>query len=188
MKNRYFQINLNKRDERTRELEKKRRNHLLQVFLVALIFIALFGAMVYQTRQLDAKIAHRREDLRELEAKIEALEQKADFVGKDDVLALHELDADRVLWSKKLAALSDITPKNVAITNIYFQKDRLRIEGLSKIIPGEKEFDRVVLLMDNIKNNKEFAADVSEVLFEESNRVKIQNENLLNFAVSCRFK
>ena len=184
----YFQINLNKRDERTKIQERKRRTYIINVLLIIVVIIAIFGYHVYQTYLLDKMIEQRKKTISQLTDQIAALEQQADFVGKDDVLALQELVDERIMWSKKFATLSEITPENMTITNVFYYNKRLRIEGLSKIIPGEREFDRVVNFMDRIKSNPEFNNDIVEVMFEESNRTQVRQQNLLSFAIACRFK
>lgn len=188
MKLHYFQINLNKYDERTRELEKKRREFISRVVIFSLIFAALFGGIVYFTFELEKEIRARQDKLQGIRAEIEALEQKETFVSRDDVLQLQDLEHKRILWAQKLSKLSRLVPQNMVLNNVYFRDDRMQIQGLSKIIDQEREFDRVVLFMDRIKSDPEFKAELENVRFVESSRVKIRNENLLNFTIACEFK
>ncbi len=184
----YFQINLNKYDERTHELEKKRRAFISKVIFFFFIFTAFCSFLIYQTMELDQKIEDRHKKLIQVEKEIAALEQKEDFISRKDVFALQEIEEKRLLWAKKFARLAVLIPNNMAITNTDFRQDRLRIQGLSKIIDEEREFDRVVEFMNRIKSDPEFTRDIEDVRFEESNRVTINKENLLNYIIACHFR
>ncbi|OQY27903.1 MAG: hypothetical protein B6244_09130 [Candidatus Cloacimonetes bacterium 4572_55] len=185
---RYFQINLNKFEERTREVEKKLREFITRLIVFLLIFGGLFAVMVYYTAELDKGILTRQQKLNQLENQIAALQQKEDFVSRADVLSLKELEDKRILWASKFSHLTKLVPTNMIISNIYFRKGKLRIEGLSKIIEGEREFDRVALFMDRIKSDSSFEGELTDVRFEASNRININNQNLLDFAIACYIK
>ncbi len=184
----YFQVNLNKYDERTREQEKQRRSFISQVILIGLIFAGLFSVLIYFNLEVSKKIDARIDKLNHIKSDIVALEQKEKFISRADVFLLQELEEKRIHWAPKFGVIGSLLPKDTVIEDIFFRKNRMQIRGLSKIIDDKDEFNRIVQFMNRIKEDPAFAPDVLDIRFEESEKRTILKQNLHEFIITCYFR
>ena len=109
-------------------------------------------------------------------------------LSKSDVKTLNKFDKNRLFWAPKLIALSEITPEDMAITAIEFEKKRLRISAISSLSKGQKEFTVVENFMKRIEDNKEFNTDFIGIKFENLDKEFSKNDELLSFKVEARLK
>jgi Tfp pilus assembly protein PilN len=84
--------------------------------------------------------------------------------------------------------MADRLPKKVAITELVLSRDRLLISALTEIIQQEREFDNVKLYMDRLRATPLFFEDISTMKFKESSRFTKDEQELLDFAISCEVR
>lgn len=183
---RLFSINLNKSEghaEREARWKKRREN------LVILVMLALFAALslyTYRNHQaLGNVVTARQNQIKEVEHRLEELQRTGKNISKGDVLTLARMEKERFLWGSKLKALSDILPQDVVITLLEFTNRQLRIKAISKIMPDEREFDKVSQFMDMLKTTPFFYREFTNIRFSESHRVKVEDQEILALTITC---
>jgi Fimbrial assembly protein (PilN) len=182
-----FKINLNRQEGYAQRLERKRRMRERITLTVITLFVLVTMGLTYTADERMREIVqHKENQLEQIVTKIDSLQQAGQNVSKQDVLALARLDAERVLWTKKFAAISDLLPDNMAITKLNFDRGLFTIMAVTDIKPGEKEFDKVKLLMDRLQATSRFMEDFRDIKFKSSERDEEDGQDLLYFTITCR--
>ena len=183
-----YKINLNKASNRLDQFEmqqKRRRTVALAFFFVALA--AVTGVAIFFTIQTQQKINDYQAELTKIETETAALTASSQYLSPDDIFALAELANKRMTWTEKFNVLGKILPKDVAITELYYdyQVKILRIKGISRVNPQMKDLDLVVSIVDIIKNNKDFAKNFADIRFTSSTRIKHDTQEMVQFEIEC---
>lgn len=183
-----YKINLNKASNRLDQFEmqqKRRRTVALAFFFVALA--AVTGVAIFFTIQTQQKINDYQAELTKIETETAALTASSQYLSPDDIFALAELANKRMTWTEKFNVLGKILPKDVAITELYYdyQVKVLRIKGISRVNPQMKDLDLVVSIVDIIKNNKDFAKNFADIRFTSSTRIKHDTQEMVQFEIEC---
>jgi len=133
-----------------------------------------------------AKKANQAE-LDKIDSDIDALSASSQYLSPDDIFALAELANKRMTWTEKFNVLGKILPKDVAITEMYYdyQVRVLRIKGISRVNPQLKDLDLVVSIVDLIKNNKDFSKNFADIRFTSSTRIKHDTQEMVEFEIEC---
>ena len=93
-----------------------------------------------------------------------------------------------MFWAPKLIGLSEITPDDMAITDIEFENKRLRISAVSSLSKGQKEFSVVEDFMARIEENEEFNKDFKDIKFDELEKAVVRNQEILSFRIEGKLK
>ncbi len=104
-------------------------------------------------------------------------------ISKRDIQQLYDLETNQKLWAPKLKILAEITPDDMAVTEIEFKNQRLIISAISKLHSGEKEFKVIDHFIDLLQNTEEFANDFKTITFLNSERVRSKGQEMLSFKV-----
>lgn len=188
MKAKYYSINLNKASNRFDQFEqaqKRRRAITIGVFFAFLaVIIGIIGYKAYLTQRT---INGYEADLNTIEEKIAMLEASSDYLSPEDLFTLANITRERMIWSEKLQILGNILPKDVAITEISFDRDinAFMIKGISKVKVGKKDLDLVVAIINVVKSQENFSRDFLNIKFQSSRRVKYQNQEMVRFEIAC---
>ena len=188
MGNIIYKINLNKASNRLDQFEvqqKRRRTAALAFFFVLLVGVT--GVAIFFTLQTQNKIDGYQAELKKIETDTEALSASSQYLSPDDIFALAELANKRMTWTEKFNVLGKILPKDVAITEMYYdyQIKVLRIKGISRVNPQLKDLDLVVSIVDLIKNNKDFSKNFADIRFTSSTRIKHDTQEMVEFEIEC---
>ncbi|KPJ50433.1 MAG: hypothetical protein AMJ41_01385 [candidate division Zixibacteria bacterium DG_27] len=182
----YFRINLNKASNRLDLYQQRRRKRQLLTVGAYVVSILLISAVAlyfgYLTRsQMEAK----RETITELDRKIAELESSEEYISQEDLFALANLVERRLLWAEKLAHLAEVLPEDIALTEVGFDQERLTIRGISKLRPRQSDLDLVVSILDRIKADPALSEGFAEVKFQLSNRIRYEEQEILDFEIAC---
>jgi Tfp pilus assembly protein PilN len=183
---RIFTINLNKGEARAElAVRRAKRTQRIVMSVFVLVFLALGALNLNSFLDLNNVIKGKRNRIAEIERKLLELQRQGQNVSKQDVLALAKLEQKRFLWTKRLEALGEILPENMAITGMEFHNYQLTIHAISQIRRDQKEFDQVVAFMDMLKSTPFFYTDFDGIRFEKSTRVGVEDQDILSMAVIC---
>jgi len=152
---------------------------LFALFILCLVWLQLY--MVFQVKDLEAKLADSRQTLKILDAKVGDLEkfkqQKAELELKIGVIGT--LEENRLLPVKTLDDLSMLVPqKNIWLVKIAQNYDSLTLEGIGR--------DNIVAA-DFMKTIENFAP-IQSVDLVSSKKVEIAGITLQQFIFSCKMK
>ena len=93
-----------------------------------------------------------------------------------------------MFWAPKLIALAEITPEDMAITKIEFEKKRLRISAISSLSKGQKEFTVVEDFMKRIDENQEFNRDFKNIKFDQLEKATVRGQEILTFRIEAKVR
>ena len=152
---------------------------LFALFILCLVWLQLY--MVFQVKDLEAKLADSRQTLKILDAKVGDLEkfkqQKAELELKIGVIGT--LEENRLLPVKTLDDLSMLVPqKSIWLVKIAQNYDSLTLEGIGR--------DNIVAA-DFMKTIEKFAP-IQSVDLVSSKKVEIAGITLQQFIFSCKMK
>jgi hypothetical protein len=191
MKAQYYKINLNKASNRLDQFENtKKRRKIISLSLFLLLVLAGSGFVVYKANQIQKVINSQKAELQSIQDKINQLEASSDNLSPEDIFTLANVERNRLIWSEKLAALGNIMPKDIAITELSYDYSlkAFVIRGVSKVKPDLKDLDLVVSIIDLMKAQPEFGAEFSEIKFQSSQRIKHNEQEIVRFEIACLLK
>ena len=185
MYNVYFRINLNKTALQDKA-ESQYRKQFWSAVIIYLLIIGTLGYLVYKNDvKINEKLDAKRNILAETEEKLTSLEQSTRYVSEEDVLALASWEKNRLLWTRKLTALTDILPINMVYTKVTYNHSQLVISGIAEIREGQKELDLVLNLVNAIKAERRLMKDFYDVQFVSSHRINAGDQQVLQFSIKC---
>lgn len=182
----HLRINLNKASNRLDLYQQKRkRKQSLGVgaFVVVILLVTAVG--FYFAYLTNSQIESKRRTIAKLDREITELESSEGYISQEDVFALAALVENRLLWAKKLAHLAQVLPDDIALTELNFDQQRLTIRGISKLRPHQSDLDLVVSILDRIKTDPVLKEGFGAVRFQLSNRVKYEEQQILDFEIAC---
>ena len=190
MSKKYIKINLNQVVSRFQMEEMVlNRNRTYMAAAAIFCFVCLFSFMSYTNYELNKLIDLRQTDINTLNQKINSLKKEGQVdLSKKDIEGLFKFESKRNYWTPKLQALADLTPKEMVIEELEFDKGKLNITAITRIEEGVKEFDVVEKFMNTIKEDANFKDSFQNIKFINSFRQTIQNQQTFTFKIQAKLK
>lgn len=185
MNNLYFKINLNKYGELRRHIEGEKRTFLYSVISYALIYLIAVGFVFWFNIDLNNKLESRKELLQSIRDEIKSYEVSGEFLSKKDLERMTTISTQRIFWSMKLVALSDVTTEDIAITHFSFKNNNLSLFGITRVDQDQNEFILIDDFIKQLKNDEQISKDFPEIKFVKSNRDKEKEVDILRFQIDC---
>lgn len=185
MNNLYFRINLNKYGELKRKLETDKKAFLYTTVSYVLIFVIALGFVVSFNLDLERKLNNRKTLLKSIRDEIKSYEVSGEFLSKKDLERLNTISTQRIFWTRKLVALSEITTDNIAITHFSFKAGNLSLFGITRIDKEKNEFILIDDFIEQLKNDVYISKDFPEIKFVKSNRDTEKDVAILRFQIDC---
>ena len=183
-----LQINLLPEGERKASLssvEQFHRTPLMAIVVIGMAAIVLF---------LWLPLTLRRQQLRKLNDEIQSLApKKAELDRLQQVIrqlhsqetAFQALQRGQHRWAKRLNALSTYTPEGVWYTDLMLDPTRgLVIQG-SVIGQGGTEMGSIGRLVQELKNDADFASAVKDIQIESVKRSQDHEIEIVQFTLMC---
>ena len=190
MSKQYIKINLNQVVSRFQIEEMKiNRNRTYIVSGIIACFVCLFSFMSYTNYELSQLIDLRKNDIEALNQKINSLKKEGQVdLSKRDIEGLFLFESKRNYWTPKLQALADLTPKEMAIEELEFDKGKLHITAIARLEEDVKEFDVVDEFINTIKAHPDFSDNFQDIRFINSFRQRIQGQETFTFKIQATLK
>ncbi len=185
-----IKINLNQTVSKAQIDSLKEEKSRWTIFgaICGLFLVTIIWFVVINTR-LNNVIDKRELTISNIEAETRKLKNKGKInLSKKEINNLYKIETKRILWSKKLIALSKITPEDMSITKLDFSKNSLSISAVSSMESGVKEFTVVEDFMNRIGQNEEFNKDFRNIKFDNLDKEQTRFDELLSFKVEARLK
>lgn len=184
-----FTINLNKgEDVAEREARWTKRREIITMTVLIIIVSVLTMVNYQQYATIEGVVKTKEQTIIYIDKQLDSLKKTGKNISKQDVLALAKLEKERVLWTKKLLAIGELLPEDMALTYIDFKNQLLLLRFISKIEQGEKEFDRVKLMIDKLRNSPMFFRDFKDMRLKEQHQSDIDEQTILSFSVLCQIE
>lgn len=188
MAKKYIKINLNQVVSRFQMEEMElNRNRNYMAIAACFFLICIFSFMSYTNHSLTKLIESREADISALNKKINSLKKAGQIdLSKKDIEGLFSFESNRNYWTPKLQALTDLTPKEMVIEELEFDKGKLNITAITGIKENVKEFDVVEKFMNTIKEHPDFSNSFKNIRFINSHRTIIQGQTMFTFKVQAK--
>ena len=187
----FILINLNQTDSkeaRTARLKERGRWMVFTVIVLSLIFantsLFLIGS------GYNRLIAQKENEIADVKQRIRNLQTQGKNLSKQDILSFAELEGNRTLWARNFELLGKMTPGDMALTGIKFNKrnKKLYIEGISVVYKEEEEYEIVYNYINLMKRNREFSKKFPKVKFRQGSLKKIRGQNIVHFEIEAALK
>jgi len=179
-----FLINLNRgegQEEKLVRWRKRRESITLYSFLVIFIILSIF---TYNNHKALTHLVNTKEDkIRRINNELDELQKQGQNVSKEDVMAIARLEKTRFLWTRKILALAEVLPDDIAVTGMEFKNNAFIIKFISRIRKDERDFDKIDEIMELLKNTEDFYRDFSNIKFDKSSRIVVDGQEILSFSV-----
>ncbi|NQT33580.1 PilN domain-containing protein [bacterium] len=181
-----FTINLNKgEDLAERELRWRKRREIITLTILIIIVAVLLTVNIGQYQMIEGIVQTKKNIIADIERQLDSLEKTGKKISKEDVLSLAKLEKERVLWTRKLLALGQELPEEMALTYLEFKNNVLLIRFVTTIKGKEKEFDKVKEMIDKLRASPLFFHDFAKMQLKEQHRAEVDEQNILSFSVLC---
>ena len=186
----YIKINLNQVVSRFQMEEMQLNRNRTYIASVAIFcFICLFSFMSYTNYELNKLVDSRKNDIKALNDKINSLKKEGQVdLSKRDIEGLFSFESKRNYWTPKLQALADLTPKEMVIEELEFDKGKLHITAITRIEENIKEFDVVQKFINTLKEYPDFNDSFQDIRFINSFRQTIQGQETFTFKIQAKLK
>ena len=184
-----FTINLNKgEDIAERELRWRKRREIITLTVLGIIAIVVFALNYQQNDMMNNLVESKKNTIIEIDRQLDSLEKTGKNISKEDVLALAKLEKERVLWTKKLLAVGELLPEDIALTHMEYKNNTLLLRFISKVKQDEKEFDMVKSMIDKLRNSSLFFRDFQEMKLKEQHQAVVEEQTIVSFSVLCNIE
>ena len=187
----FILINLNQTDSkeaRTARLKERGRWMIFTIIVLSLIFantsLFLIGS------GYNRLITQKENEIADVKQRIRNLQAQGKNLSKQDILSFAELEGNRTLWARNFELLGKMTPGDMALTGLKFNKrnKKLYIEGISVVYKEEEEYEIVYNYINLMKRNREFSKNFPKVKFRQGSLKKIRGQDIVHFEIEAALK
>ena len=186
--NKFILINLNQtvsRAELSAMKEEKQRWALFGI--VTFLFVLLLGWFITINFSMNSLINARQDTITDIIDKTNQLKKDGQInLAKSDIESLHDIEQERVIWSTKLKALTQIIPDDMTILNVHFKQKRLVISAIARLYPEVKAFTIIEKFINVLENDAEFSKNFSSTELKRSQLDKSQGQEFLFFEIELK--
>tara|TARA_B110000438_G_scaffold300070_2_gene351621 strand:+ start:2059 stop:2667 length:609 start_codon:yes stop_codon:yes gene_type:complete len=187
MGNKFISIDLNQTVNRFQLEEMKlERTRWIIFSIISTILLGLTIWFLILNSSSNSLINSREGIIAEINTEINKLKKEGQInLSKKDIESLYKLENKRVFWTNKLQVLADITPINMAITELEFNKKKFSIAAVTRLGDDLKEFDVIESFIELLKENERFSNDFKSIKFSNSERINSRGNEIFTFKVDC---
>ena len=190
MENKFISIDLNQTVNRFQLEEiKLERTRWIIFSIISMIMVGLSIWFFILNSSSNSLISSRGVIINEINTEINELKKDGQInLAKKNIESLYKLENERIFWVNKLQTLADITPINMAITELEFNKKKFSISAVTRLGDDSKEFDVIEYFIELLKKNEYFSKDFTSIKFSSSERINSRGAEIFTFKVDCLLK
>ena len=184
-------INLNQTDSKEARTERWKERGRWTVFTVILLSLIFANTSLYLIGSGYSRlIAQKENEIADVKQRIRDLRAQGKNLSKQDILSFAKLESNRTLWARNFELLGKMTPDDMALTGLKFNKrnNKLYIEGISVVYKDEEEYEIVHDYINLMKRNREFSKKFPIVKFRQGSLKKIRGQDVVHFEIEATLK
>jgi len=184
-------INLNQTDSKeARTVRWKERGRWMVFTVIVLSLIFANTSLFLIGSGYNRLIAQKENEIADVKQRIRNLQTQGKNLSKQDILSFAELEGNRTLWARNFELLGKMTPGDMALTSLKFNKrnKKLYIEGISVVYKEEEEYEIVYNYINRMKRNREFSKNFPKVKFRQGSLKKIRGQDIVHFEIEAALK
>ena len=190
MKN-FIIINLNQTDSKEAKTVRWKERGRWTVFTVILLSLIFANTSLFLIGSGYSRlIAQKENEIADVKQRIRDLQAQGKNLSKKDILSFAKLEKNRTLWARNFELLGKMTPGDMALTGLKFNKrnKKLYIEGISVVYKEEEEYEIVYNYINRMKRNREFSKNFPKVKFRQGSLKKIRGQDIVHFEIEAALK
>ena len=190
MKN-FIKINLNKTDSKEVRTQRWKERGRWAIFSVIIFFLFTANSIIFLIGSgYSDLIDQKRNEISNIKKQIFDLQAKGKNLSKQDIMSFADLESGRALWAKNLELLGKMTPDDMALTGLKFNKrnKKLYIEGISVVYKDEEEYEVVHDYIKRMKRNSDFSKKFPKIKFRQGSLKKVRGQEIVHFEVEAALK
>jgi len=184
-------INLNQTDSKeARTVRWKERGRWMVFTVIVLSLIFANTSLFLIGSGYNRLITQKENEIADVKQRIRDLQAQGKNLSKQDILSFAELEGNRTLWARNFELLGKMTPGDMALTSLKFNKrnKKLYIEGISVVYKEEEEYEIVYNYINLMKRNREFSKNFPKVKFRQGSLKKIRGQDIVHFEIEAALK
>jgi len=190
MKN-FIKINLNKTDSKEARTQRWKERARWTIFSVIILSLFTSNIIIYFIGSGYSRlIVQKKNEITNVKKQIQDLQAKGKNLSKQDIMSFADLESGRTLWAKNFELLGKMTPDDMALTGLKFNKrnKKLYIEGISVVYKDEEEYEVVHDYINRMKRNSEFSNKFPKIKFRQGSLKKVRGQEIVHFEVEAAIK
>ena len=190
MKN-FIKINLNKTDSKEVRTQRWKERARWTIFSVIILSLFTSNIIIYFIGSGYSRlIVQKKNEITDVKKQIQDLQAKGKNLSKQDIMSFADLESGRTLWAKNFELLGKMTPDDMALTGLKFNKrnKKLYIEGISVVYKDEEEYEVVHDYINRMKRNSEFSNKFPKIKFRQGSLKKVRGQEIVHFEVEAAIK
>ena len=190
MKN-FIKINLNKTDSKEVRVQRWKERGRWTIFSVIILSLCTANIIILLIGSGYSRlIAQKKSEITEVKKQIQDLQAKGKNLSKQDIMSFADLESSRTLWAKNFEMLGKMTPDDMALTGLKFNKrnKKLYIEGISVVYKDEEEYEVVHDYINRMKRNSDFSNKFPKIKFRQGSLKKVRGQEIVHFEVEAALK
>ena len=190
MKN-FIKINLNKTDSKEVRVQRWKERGRWTIFSVIILSLFTENIIIFLIGSGYSRlIAQKKNEITEVKKQIQDLQAKGKNLSKQDIMSFADLESGRTLWAKNFEMLGKMTPDDMALTGLKFNKrnKKLYIEGISVVYKDEEEYEVVHDYINRMKRNSDFSNKFPKIKFRQGSLKKVRGQEIVHFEVEAALK
>ncbi|MBS1272063.1 MAG: hypothetical protein MAGBODY4_01201 [Candidatus Marinimicrobia bacterium] len=181
-----IRINLNKGESHASKVERlKERGRWVIFGVIIIVLIGMNVGAYFYNQKMDTLIENREQKIEEVQTKLRALKQEGMNLSKNDINSLYQLEEERTFWAAKLQALAQNVANDMALTEVEFQHGRFIMSGITRIYPGEREFDIVNNFTEELQYDPVFSKQFGRVKLLSYSRENVRSQDIVSFQIEA---
>ena len=190
MKN-FIKINLNKTDSKEVRTQRWKERGRWAIFSVIILFLFTANSIIFLIGSgYNDLIEQKKNEISNVKKQIFDLQAKGKNLSKQDIMSFADLESGRTLWAKNFELLGKMTPDDMALTGLKFNKrnKKLYIEGISVVYKDEEEYEVVHDYINRMKRNSLFSKKFPKIKFRQGSLKKVRGQEIVHFEVEAALK
>lgn len=165
-------------------LEQLHRTPLMAVVVGGMVvMLVLLGVPAQLQRQRLQQLQRRITELKPKKTEIDQLRQFMDDLRAQDV-AFDALERGGRRWSKRLNALSDVTPDGVWFNEVTLEKAKRMVLQGAAVGEGGRETESINRLVQDLKADPDFSAAITDLQIESIKRIQDHEIEIMQFTLT----
>jgi len=187
----FIKINLNKTDSKEVRTQRWKERGRWAIFSAIILFLFTANTAIFLIGSgYNALIEQKRNEISNVKKQIFDLQAKGKNLSKQDIMSFADLESGRTLWAKNFELLGKMTPDDMALTGLKFNKrnKKLYIEGISVVYKDEEEYEVVHDYINRMKRNSDFSKKFPKIKFRQGSLKKVRGQEIVHFEVEAALK
>ena len=171
------------RIEERKALTAKNRIFTLAASCAALLILSVL-VLVFQILRMQIKLQNEKQEVSRIELEYGKYKATRMVIDKADIERLDSLQANRIYWTKKFAAMAYYLPENYWITKFTFDGKVFKVTGYGYITPNQEQLITLDDYLNKLRADSTYKDIFGSTYFNAVQRSDEESQNRVSFEYS----